>query len=351
MDPWWHKDSLARRKPGLDVRRAAIKGVRAYFQAEGFLEVETPALQVSPGIERHIQPFATTLREPLADAAVPRYLHTSPEFAMKKLMAGGLSKIMQLCPVYRDGERTPLHHPAFTLLEWYRAHTDYSAIMTDAVKVLQSVARAAHRAIETDGLLRRRDQTCDPAREAEHLTVQDAFARYAGIDLLATIDDHTVSMPPVGKLAAAAGGQGIAVSPNDTWEDVFFRFMLDRVEPQLGMGAPTILCEYPACLASLARRKPADQRVAERFELYACGVELANAFSELTDATEQRARFTHDRELHQRLYGSAPPVDEDFLAALEHLPPCAGAALGFDRLVMLAAGASDITEVLWAPVI
>jgi lysyl-tRNA synthetase class 2 len=349
QQPWWDPNSLSARRFALDVRRAAIKGVRAYFQLEGFLEVETPALQVSPGIERHIQPFATVLAEDSGTRS-PRFLHTSPEFAMKKLLAAGLEKIVQLCPVYRNGERTSLHHPVFSMLEWYRTGVDYTAVMADAVAVAGQVAKAAHRAIESDGLLRWRGNICDPAKPAERLTVQNAFARHVGIDLLATIDDPAAYMPAADKLKAAAKGAGIAVSETDTWEDTFFRIMLERIEPQLGMGALTLLCEYPACLAALARRKPDDPRVAERFELYACGVELANAYSELTDAAEQRARFVHDRALFEKLYGAAPPVDEGFLAALASLPPCAGAALGFDRLVMLAAGATDITQVIWAPV-
>jgi lysyl-tRNA synthetase class 2 len=348
MSQWWTPESLARRRPGLDVRRAAVKGVRAYFQAEGFLDVETPALQVSPGVERHIQPFATTLDT--GEGTVPRFLHTSPEFAMKKLLAAGLTKIVQMCPAYRNGERTPLHHPVFTMLEWYRTQADYEAVMEDCRAVLRAVGKAAHRAIESDGLLKWRGVVCDPALPARRLTVQDAFAQYAGIDLLATIDDPAAFMPTPDKLKAAAKATGVAVSERDTWEDTFFRVMLEKVEPHLGVGAATILCEYPACLAALARKKPSDPRVAERFELYACGVELANAYSELTDPAEQRARFAHDRALYESLYGAPPPVDEDLLAALAHLPPCAGAALGFDRLVMLAAGACDITDVLWAPV-
>jgi lysyl-tRNA synthetase class 2 len=348
--PWWDPNKLKSRKYALDVRRAAIKGVRAYFQAEGFLEVETPALQVSPGIERHIQPLATTLRASEGAAPQPRYLHTSPEFAMKKLLAGGLQKIVQICPVYRDGERTPLHHPVFTMIEWYRAGTDYDAIMNDARGVLRAVGKAANRAIETDGTLKWKDRVCDPEKAVELLTVQNAFQKYVGIDLLATIDDHEASMPDAGKFKAAAAEKGIAVSASDTWEDTFFRVMLERIEPNLGIGAATILCEYPACLAALARKMEDDPRVAERFELYACGVELANAYSELTDVEEQRARFAADRAIYESHYGTAPPVDESFLAALAQLPPCAGGALGFDRLVMLAAGATDITEVLWAEV-
>ena len=350
---WWHPESLARRKPFLDVRRAATKALRAYFQAEGFIEVETPAVQVSPGIERHIRPFATSLRAPEEDegSAVPRYLHTSPEFAMKKLVAGGMGKIMQLCHVWRDGERSPLHHPEFTMLEWYRAGVDYGAIMIDCEAILRAVAKAAERTLQQGESLRWQGRVCDPAKPAERLTVQEAFMRHACIDLLATIDDPTNPAPPADKLTAKARALGLYVSAQDTWEDVFFRVMLERIEPHLGLGAPTILWEYPANLAALARRKPGQSNVAERFELYACGVELANAYSELTDGVEQRARFDHDRALHTKLYGSAPPLDPDFMNAMESLPPCAGVALGFDRLVMLAAGASDITDVLWAPVV
>ncbi|MCC6914527.1 MAG: EF-P lysine aminoacylase GenX [Rhodospirillaceae bacterium] len=351
-ETWWHPETLARKRPFLDARRAAVKAVRAYFQAEGFIEVETPAIQRSPGIERHIRPFALSLREPLDDmgdeTGQPRYLHTSPEFAMKKLLAGGLPKIMQLCRVWRDGERSPRHEPEFTMLEWYRARTDYGAMMTDCAALVRNVAKVAQRSLANDGLFRRGDQVCDPAREPRRLTVAEAFFEYAKIDLLAAADG--TPMPDPEALRAAARGQGIHVSDTDTWEDIFFRVMLDRIEPRLGLGAPTILCEYPANLAALARKKPGDGRVAERFELYACGVELANAYSELTDPVEQRARFEADRALHAQLYGTAPPVDDELLKALGQLPPSSGCALGFDRLVMLATGADTITDVLWAPV-
>ncbi|MBL8629888.1 MAG: EF-P lysine aminoacylase GenX, partial [Rhodospirillaceae bacterium] len=342
---------LKRRLPFLEVRRAAHKAVRAYFQAEGFMDVETPILQVSGGIERHIRAFTTTLTEPFGQATVERALHTSPEFAMKKLLVAGLPKIYQMARVFRNGERSPLHHPEFTMLEWYRAGTSYEAMMDDCAALLAKVAKAAHRALEHDGLLKWQGKVCDPALAPERLTVSEAFQRYANIDLLSTIADHTAAMPNPDMLRAAAAQNGIVSSASDTWEDIFFRVMLDKIEHRLGEGRPTILCEYPACLAALAQRKASDSRVAERFELYACGVELANAFGELTDAAEQRRRFEHDRKMHQELYGEAPALDEDFLAALDAgLPVSSGCALGFDRLVMLASHASDITDVLWAPV-
>jgi lysyl-tRNA synthetase class 2 len=235
------------------------------------------------------------------------------------------------------------------MLEWYRAGVDYSAVMADCEALLLAAAKAAERTLQNGVMLRWKAHTCDPAKPAERLTVQDAFMRHVGIDLLATVGEGL--SPDPAALKSAARAKSIYVGDNDTWEDVFFHIMMDRIEPRLGMGAPTILCEYPANLAALARRKPSDPRVAERFELYACGVELANAYSELTDAAEQRARFDHDRAMYEGLYGDAPPLDEDFLNAVEHLPPCAGAALGFDRLVMLASGAQEITDVLWAPVV
>lgn len=346
---WWHPEEIARKRPYLETRRAVHSAVRAYFQAEGFTVVETPALQASPGLERHIRPLATPVQD-RAGAVRPRYLHTSPEFAMKKLLAGGLPKIVQLCKVWRDGEEGPLHQPEFTMLEWYRADTGHDALIEDCARILAAAGKAAHRAQDSDGLLRWQGRSCDPAKAPKVLTVQNAFRDFAGIDLLATIPDAAMPAPDPRPLREKAAAAGVRSGANDTWEDIFFHVMLERVEPQLGMGVATVLCEYPANLAALARRKPSDPRVAERFELYACGVELANAYAELTDPVEQRARFLHDRALHEVLYGNAPPIDEDLLAALERMPPACGIALGFDRLVMLAANARHITDVLWAPV-
>ena len=331
---WWTPESFNRRRPYLAARSRVQHAVRSVFAARGFVEVETPALQKSPGLEPHLKAFATTLETP-GDASAPMFLHTSPEFAMKKLLVAGMPKIFQLVHCFRNGERGATHHPEFTMLEWYRAGASYLDLIDDC----EALLRAAGAALFTwHGLV------CDPHAVWERLTVAEAFSRHGGIDILATAEDRDA-------LAAAAQPLGIAPHEGDSWEDLFFRIFLAAIEPKLGIGAPTVLYEYPLSMAALARAKPGDPRLSERFELYVCGLELANAFGELTDAAEQRGRFVADQAKKRALYGAAYPVDEDFLAALEFgLPESAGIALGFDRLVMLAAGAPHIEDVLWAPV-
>jgi lysyl-tRNA synthetase class 2 len=327
----WRADKLARRLPHLQARAEILAALRAWFAGQGFVEVETPILQVAPGAEVHLAGFATEWNTPDGRGQV-RWLHSSPEFAMKKLLAGGVPRLFQFARVFRNGEGSALHHPEFTMLEWYRAGAGYQAIMQDCAALLAATGAPA---------LRWQNRTCDPTATPERLTVAEAFARHAGVDLFETIGDAA-------KLSQASG---VAMHAGDSWDDVFFRVMFDRIEPHLGVGRPTILCEYPISMAALARAKPDDPRVAERFELYACGVELANAFGELTDPAIQRARLEADMDEKERLYGVRWPVDEDFLAALEHgLPDSAGIALGFDRLVMLASGAEHIEDVLWLPV-
>jgi len=340
----WRPDRLAARRAKLAARSRILCAVREFFAAEGYVEVDTPALQVSPGLEPHLKAFATVLHDPRDGGAHPRYLHTSPEFAMKKLVAGGMPRIWQLAHAYRDGERSATHHPEFAMLEWYRAGASYRDLMVECETLLRAVQAAAGSAA-----LRWQGHRADARLAWQRLSVAEAFARHAGIDLLATVPDP--ARPDWGLLATAAARIGIAPHPGDDWEALFFRIFLERIEPHLGIGAPAILYDYPLAMAALSRRKPDDPRLAERFELYACGLELANAFGELTDAVEQRRRFAADQARKQALYGETYPIDEDFLAALEHgLPECAGIALGFDRLVMLATGADHIEEVLWAPV-
>jgi lysyl-tRNA synthetase class 2 len=341
---WWRPQQLARRKANLAVRGRAVAAVREFFAARDFTEVETPCLQVSPGLEPHLQAFRTAFTDPWGGPEQVLYLHTSPEFAMKKLLVAGMERIWQLVRVFRNAERSPSHHPEFTMLEWYRAGAGLDEVMDDTEALVRACAAAAGVT-----LLRRAAAACDPFRPWRRLSVAEAFAEYAGIDVLATAPDPWA--PDAALLKAAARRIGVSVAEADRWDDVFFKILLDRIEPHLGHGVPAILHSYPVSMAALARPSPADSRVAERFEAYACGLELANAFGELTDAAEQRRRFTADMDLKQALYGERYPLDEDFLAALESgMPDSAGIALGFDRLVMLLAGAETIDDVLWAPV-
>jgi lysyl-tRNA synthetase class 2 len=322
------------------------RAVRAWFEAHGFVEVETSVLQVSPGNETHLHAFATKLIAPGGERT-PLYLHTSPEFACKKLLAAGEERIFTFAPVFRNRERGPLHHPAFTMLEWYQAGAPYETLMDDCAALLQIAARCA-------GTTRfaYRGREVDPFAAPERLTVADACRRFAGVDLIATASGPEGSLgPDRDALIGAASAAGIRTAPDDTWGDAFSRILVETIEPRIGNGRATLLMEYPACLAALARPKPGDERVAERFELYACGVELANAFGELTDPAEQRRRLEAEMAEKERIYGERYPIDEDFLAALAHMPPASGAALGFDRLVMLATGASSVEQVIWTPVV
>lgn len=340
--PWWDPGQYADRRPFLLARARITAAVREFFAERDFVEAETPILQVSPGNETHLHAFATSLVAG-DGTAQPRYLHTSPEFTAKKLLAAGEERLFVLARVFRNGERTGLHHPEFTMLEWYRANETYDALMADCAALLRAAAQAAGAS-----LLRFRDLSADPMAEPERLTVADAFERFAGIDLAASLKADGQTDRDV--LWNAARRAGIRVASDDVWADVFTRVMVEKIEPFLGIGRPTILMEYPISEAALARPKPGDPRFAERFELYVCGVELANAFGELTDAGEQRRRFEAWMDEKQRIYGERYPIDEDFLAALAAMPEASGIALGLDRLVMLATGASRIEQVLWAPV-
>jgi lysyl-tRNA synthetase class 2 len=328
--PPWSPDALAARLPFLRRRARLTQAVRAFFAARGYTEVETPYAVPTPGEEVHLLPFRTESVSPAGERR-PLWLHTSPEFAMKKLLAGGAGPIFQLARVWRNGEGGALHACEFTMLEWYRPGAGMADLIAETLALLRAVLPPAvrWRGVETalDG--------------CEVLSVAEAFRRYVGADVLASADDA----------AALAHAAGARLRDGESWEDLFFRLLLERIEPRIGRAHPTFLTHWPAAQAALARRDPADPRVAERFELFVCGIELANAFVELTDADEQRARFLADRVRRHALRGAADwPLDEDFLAALAHgLPPCAGIALGFDRLAMIASGADRIEQVLWLP--
>ncbi|MDB5399145.1 MAG: elongation factor P--(R)-beta-lysine ligase [Acetobacteraceae bacterium] len=335
--PTWHPESLAGRLPFLRRRAVLTRAVRAFFEARFYLEVETPYAVPAPGEEVHLRAFATR-RTHHDGTSENLWLHTSPEFAMKRLLVAGAGPIFQFARVWRNHEGSALHAPEFTMLEWYHPSPGSGARHGMAMDALIAETNDLLRST-LPAVVRCRGITTDLSR-FERLTVAEAFFQHAGVDLLAIGEDAAA-------LAAAAGAR---LRKGETWEDLFFRLLLERIEPALGHHHPTFLTHWPAAQAGLARRDPADPRVAERFELFVCGIELANAFVELTDPVEQRARFLADRARRNVLYGPDWPLDEDFLAALKHgMPPAAGIALGFDRLAMIASGADRIGQVLWLP--
>lgn len=339
--PWWNAERHADRRPILLARNRTRRAIGDWLEARDFIEVDPSALQISPGNEAHLHAFTTTA---IGNDGRPHpmYLHTSPEFAMKKLLAAGERRIFAFAHVWRNRERGSRHSPEFTMLEWYRVGEDYTVLMADCAAMLRLAAEAAGVRV-----FRYRGIDCDPFAEPERLSVAEAFTRHAGIDLLATCRGAETDAEA---LRAQCRAAGIGVGDEDTWSLMLSKVLVEKVEPHLGHGRATILDRYPAAEAALARPAPDDNRVAERFEVYACGVELANGFGELTDATEQRHRFELEMEEKARIYGERYPIDEDFLAALAQMPAASGIALGFDRLVMLATSAPRIEDVLWTPV-
>lgn len=339
MKSWWHPETFDRRKPLLEQRMRMIRAIRAFFEGRDYWEVETPALQVSPCMDAHIRAFKTELQAVDQQSATDMYLHTSPEFAMKKLLVAGLPKIFQLCRTFRNAEGARTHEPEFTMLEWYATGMNYRELMDECVDLIRACAKAAG-----EELIDWRGRISDPFGDWQFISVSDAFDQYAGIDLKSVMDD-------LDAFGAAAAKAGYPPHEGDTWDDIFFRVFLPLIEPNLGHPVPTILYDYPATMASLARRCKGDQRFCERFEIYICGLELANAFGELTDPVEQRSRFVEENIIRKELYGDEYPVDAEFIAALEFgLPDASGIALGVDRLAMLLTGADDIADIIWTPV-
>ncbi|MFB9971788.1 EF-P lysine aminoacylase EpmA [Pseudoroseomonas cervicalis] len=331
--PPWHPARLAARLPHLRARARLMAETRRFFSERGYTEVETPCLVPAPGMEVHLAAFRSEFRPMLGEGGFPLWLRTSPELSIKRLLAGGAGPVFELARVWRNGEVSPRHAPEFTMLEWYRPGADLDSLMAETEAYLRALLppRVTWDGVETD-----------LTRPFERLTVADAFFRFCGgLDILATEGDTAA-------LHAAARAAGFTPRDSENWEDLFFRLLLERVEPQLGRDRATFLTHWPAPQAALARRDPADPRAALRFELFVAGIELANAFDELTDAAEQATRFAQDVAERERLYGEGWPVDEDFLAALRHgMPATAGIALGFDRLVLLATGAASVAETLW----
>ncbi|HEY4220227.1 MAG TPA: EF-P lysine aminoacylase EpmA [Myxococcota bacterium] len=312
----------------LRTRSDALFAVRAFLKARGFLEVDTPLLVPGPGLEPHIDPLSSSVRTDFNAAPVERFLITSPELALKRLLAAGNERIFQLGHVFRDGERTKRHLPEFTLLEWYRAGGTLDDLVNDHEQMFAAVAEAL--------------KVNAPAVPFQRAEVADLFEEHAGIDLDSALTAEGLA---AGELVARARAAGIALRPGADFDDAFFAIMGDKVEPQIGRERPVVVSRWPASMAVLANLCEDDPRYALRFEVYASGLELSNAYDELTDATVQRARFADDNAKRRALGKRELPVDEDFLAALPRMPKSAGVALGFDRLLMLLLRIDAIDEV------
>lgn len=316
-----------------------MRSVRETFQWLEYEEVETPVLVRAPGMEPPIQAFRTDFVPELGRVrARALWLHTSPEYAMKRLLADGWPRIYQFTKVFRNGEVSPTHNPEFTMLEFYLSGGDYHALMDDLERVVRTCARVeGHVAsLEWNG------RHVSLAEPFERLTVREAMLRETGLDIGVLTDQADFTRE--------ARARGFHVPERAaSWDDAFFAVFLTAVEPKLGCDRPTFLIEYPARMAALARLKPGDPSVAERFELYAAGLELANGFSELVDAGEQRARLVLEQEERRAAGREVYPIDEKFLEAVGRMPAAAGVAVGFDRLVMLLTGAANIADTLLFP--
>jgi lysyl-tRNA synthetase class 2 len=322
-----------RRLHALRVRNEVERGIRDFFLADGFLETRTPLLVPSPGMEIHVRPFR------LETGA---HLPTSPEFAMKRLLVGGLEKIFQICPSFRYESLSTTHHPEFTMLEWYRAYADISAIQADTESLVESLATRIHGKPEI-------------TFQGQKISVKTPWPRLRIRDLFAALGVDLVAAATVPLLAQECTRLGLATSDRDTWDDLYFRIWLNHIEPKLPADRAVFVERYPKSQAALAvlDTDPDGSVWAKRFEFYIAGLELGNAFEELTDAREQRARFERDMIERTAIYGEAfptSPLDEDFLAALEEgLPPSGGIAVGVDRLVMLFADEPELEKTIWLP--
>ena len=306
----------------LEARGRIVRAVRGWFESEGFLEVSTPARVRSPGQEVHLDAIPAGQSD--GDA---RWLITSPEYHLKRLVASGLPRIFEICKCWRAEENGPHHRTEFTMVEWYRANAPLELLAADCEALVGVAFQAAGRDPIALGV----------GPPFARTTVSALFARHAGFSL--------TGAETAAELRNAAEAAGVAVGAATEWDDVFYQTFLDRIEPELSKSAPTFVFDWPAPLGALARPHPRDARVVERFELYAGGLELANAFGELTDPVEQRRRFEEETRIRAGRGKAVYPIDEALLAALPQVPPTAGIALGLDRLIMLATGAPDISEV------
>ena len=338
---WKSRTLDPRRLHAISIREKVERGIREFFLTQGFRETRTPLLVPCPGMEPHIRPFRI---ESTLPGTQPKFLPTSPEFAMKRLLVGGLEKIFQICPAFRDEPHSPTHLPEFTLLEWYRAHAGYEEIMQDTEQLFEALALQLFGQPE----ILFQGQKISVKTPWPRLRIRDLFLEHTQINL---VESSTVDL-----LREKCHKLGLQTNPTDSWDDIYFRIWLNFIEPHLPKDQAVFVTRYPASQAALAviDQDPDGSKWARRFELYAGGIELGNAFEELTDPLEQRRRFVEDMELREQTYGESfpkNPLDEGFLAALEEgMPPSGGIAVGVDRIVMLYANESDIGMTTWLPV-
>jgi lysyl-tRNA synthetase class 2 len=338
MQNWKRLKTDKQFRDRMDNRSEIVFGIREFFRSRDFQEVETPTVVALPGMEPNLDPFRTqVLRDDSKE--YPAHLITSPEYACKKLLAGGLERIFEITRCYRNCEPWDGgHNPEFTMIEWYRAGEDYTALMNDAEELVEKLARK----ISGSTVLTYQGKEIDVAVPWERMTVAAAFKKYCDVDLDAVIEDDD-------KFRQVLSAKGIDVPDSESFEDMFFRLFLRDIEPNLGLERPVFLYDYPRQMASLARIKDDSPLYAERFEAYLAGVELCNAFSELTDAEEQGKRLDSEAQERADLGKYTYPVDRSFIEAVGMMPDSAGIALGVDRLVMLLTDAPDIGEVLFFP--
>jgi lysyl-tRNA synthetase class 2 len=334
-DPNYRK-SVIDRSFGEKMRMRAkiLDGIRTFFKEHDFLEVETPSMVKLPGMEPYLDVFKTEFVDIKGNAS-DRYLITSPEYAMKKLLVGGFEKIFQICKSFRNKEDgSQLHNPEFTLLEWYRAYASYEEIMKDTEELITFLSTFV---AQTRGELVERGELKWARKK-----IKDLFKEYAGISV--------TDFESKEKFRKVVEKKGYKVNSKTSYDDLFFMVFMNEIEPKLGFDKPVIVYEYPASMAALAKKCPEDPRYAERFEAYIKGIELCNGFTELNDPVEQRERFEEERKKRRKMGKIDYPVDQSFISALKFgMPPSGGNALGVDRLVMLLTETPDISDIISFP--
>lgn len=324
------------------IREKVIKAIRYFFDDQGFHEVETPILIAHPPAESYVDVFETKLLDRHRQST-KAYLSTSPEVPLKKLLVAGIGNCYCLTKSFRNMEtQSNLHNPEFTILEWYRVNANYMDIMKDCEELLLSILHSLNSSISSNNRLVYQGKTIDLTPPWERLTITEAFKKWAHVDFDTFFDTKYAKR--------IAQKKGYHIEPKTTWEQIFNQIFLNDIEPHLGRGKPTILYDFPSSMAALAKKKASDPRFAERFEFYIAGLELGDAYSELTDWKEQERRFERELSELRRLGKTVYDYDHDFIDALKvGLPACAGIAVGVDRLVMLFADVIDIADTIFFP--